>query len=217
MLNAEFAINRKAMVDSQLRTSGVVEPWLIAAMGAVPRERFVPDGSGDIAYMDRQISLGSRRMMNPPMATGLMLQQAQVKPDDHILVVGGATGYSVCLLAGRAKSVILLEMEDSLVDAAKANLSALDNISVVSGILPDGWEADAPYSLIIIDGAIEILPQAIADQLTDGGRVVTGLTEKGVGRIAMGIKHGDAIALRSFADCSVAVLPVFEQAAEFVF
>lgn len=217
MPNAGFIRNRKAMVDSQLRTSGVTEPWLIAAMGTAAREDFVPEGSGALAYMDRQISLGSGRMMNPPMATGLMLQKARVRPDDHILIIGGGTGYSASLLAGRARRIVMLESDAALAGAAKANLAAFDNVSVVAGPLPDGWPDDAPYSVIIIDGAIEILPQAITDQLADGGRIVTGWTEKGVGRIAAGIKRGNMATLRAFADCSAAALVEFEQTAEFVF
>lgn len=217
MPSAEFANNRKTMVDGQLRTNGVNEPWLIAAMGALPREQFLPGGDGNIAYTDRQISLGSGRMLNPPAATGLMLQQAQVTADDHILIVGGATGYSASLLARRARRIVMLESEPALASTAVANLSAFDNVTVVTGRLQDGWADNAPYSLIIIDGAIENLPAAITDQLADGGRIVTGLNERGVGRIAMGIKHANTAVLRSFADCSVAALAAFEQAAEFVF
>jgi protein-L-isoaspartate(D-aspartate) O-methyltransferase len=214
---SNYSTNRKAMIDSQLRTSGVSASWVLAAMGSEPREEFVPAAAKDIAYMDRQIPLADGRTMNPPMATGLMLQQADVNVDDEVLVIGGAAGYSAKLLARRAKRVVIVEQDKALASAAKTSLSGLTNVAVVEGALNEGAAKQGPYSLIVIDGAIEQLPSALLDQLVDGGRIVTGLSEGAVTRIAMGVKRANVAALRPFSDCSVAKLPGFESAAEFVF
>lgn len=205
------------MIDSQLRTSGVSTSWVLAAMGAEPREEFVPAAAKDIAYMDRQIPLVNGRALSPPMATGLMLQQADVLASDEVLVIGGGAGYSAKLLARRAKRVVMLEPNNALVALAKANLSGTENVTVIEGALNEGAAEQGPYSLILIDGAIEQLPSAIIDQLIDGGRIITGLAEGTVTRLAMGVKRADDAALRPFSDCSVAKLPGFERAAEFVF
>lgn len=213
----DFSINRKAMVDSQLRTSGVTEAWLIAQMSAVSREAFVPAAAADVAYNDRQISLPGDRIMNPPLATALMLQQANVTASDNVLLIGGGLGYSAKLLASRAKRVVMVEEQAGLVAAATKNLAADANVTVEQGPLQGGSAGHGPYSVIIIDGAIAALPPAIADQLMDGGRIVTGLAQDGVTRIAAGIKHDGKVALRPFVDGSVGILAGFECAAEFVF
>lgn len=205
------------MIDSQLRTSGVSASWVLAAMGTEPREEFVPAAAKDIAYMDRQIPLASGRALNPPMATGLMLQQADVAASDDVLVIGGGTGYSAKLLAKRASRVVMVEQDTTLIAIAKANLASIGNVTVIEGALNEGAAGHGPYSLILIDGAIEELPKAVLAQLADGGRIMTGLIDGAVTRIAMGVKRADAVALRPFSDCSVAKLPGFEHAAEFVF
>jgi protein-L-isoaspartate(D-aspartate) O-methyltransferase len=214
---SNYSANRKAMIDSQLRTSGVSTSWVLAAMGAEPREEFVPAAAKDIAYMDRQIPLANGRALNPPMATGLMLQQADVLVSDEVLVIAGGAGYSAKLLASRAKRVVVLEQDSALVALAKVNLANAENVNIIEGALNEGAAEQGPYSLILIDGAIEQLPSAIVDQLVDGGRIMTGLSEGAVTRLATGVKRADAVALRPFSDCSVAKLPGFERAAEFVF
>jgi protein-L-isoaspartate(D-aspartate) O-methyltransferase len=204
---------RRHMVDSQLRTSGVNTPWTIAAMMATPREAFVP-GDASTAYMDRAIPLGSGRMLNPPVAAALMLQSAEVQPDDKVLLVGAGTGYLAALLAPRVTSLVALEESDALADAFKANLPG---ITLIEGPLSKGASGHAPYDLILIDGGIERLPDALVEQLADGGRVVTGLIEGPVSRLAMGVKRGGHLALRAIADTEIAGLPGFARAKAFVF
>jgi protein-L-isoaspartate(D-aspartate) O-methyltransferase len=205
---------RRHMVDCQLRTSGVNEPWVTKAMGGLPRERFVSADRVAAAYTDRPVALGSGRMLNPPIVTGMILQTASPAADDNVLLIGAATGYLAALLAPRVAQLVAVEADSALAAQARSNCPGLD---VVEAPLTSGHTGNAPYSLIIIDGAIESLPQAFVDQLTDGGRIVSGLREGPALRLAMGVKHGAHLALRSFADAEIAVLPGFEHAKEFVF
>jgi len=209
MTVSDFSISRRAMIDSQLRTSGVSEPWVIAAMGEMPREEFVPAAARDIAYMDRRVRLTATRALNPPLATGLMLQEAAVGADDDILLIGAGCGYLAALLSGRAKHIVAVEEDAALVKMARANLTGRANVELAQGAHKEGAASGTRYSLIIIDGAIEQLPDAITGQLREGGRVVS--------RVAIGYKRGNAAVLRPFADCSISPLPGFERIAEFVF
>lgn len=177
---------RRHMVDSQLRTNGVNAPWLVAAFLATPREAFVPEESADIAYMDRAVPLGKGRLLNPPLATGLMLMAAEPKAVDTVLLLGDATGYVAALLAGQVASV-------------------------------DRDAGEGPYDLILIDGAIEVLPDMLVEKLAEGGRVVTGLAEGPVSRLASGVKRGGHLALRAFSDVEIAPIPGFAAPREFVF
>ncbi len=217
MVSPDFSAMRRAMIDSQLRTSGVSEPWIVAAMAALPRELFVPTDRWATAYMDRSIPLASGRALNPPLATGLMLGAAEVKADDNVLLIGAGTGYVASLIAGRVMSVTALEQSGAILELLRRNLAVFDNVTLVEGPLNAGVADKAPYSLIIIDGAITELSGTIIEQLAEGGRVVTGLSEGAVSRLAIGYKRGGAIVLRPIADCEIAVLPGFESAKEFVF
>lgn len=185
----DFSNMRRAMVDSQLRTSGVTEPWVIAAMGELPRENFVPASLRSTAYMDR--SFAGDGALNPPVATALMLQAADVSADDKVLLVGTRGGYVAALLMARTDNVVVIETLAELPDAA--------------------------FSLIIIDGAVEELPVSLLAAAQDGARIVTGIVERGVTRLASGIMRGGQVALRPFADTEIAVLPEFARKREFVF
>jgi protein-L-isoaspartate(D-aspartate) O-methyltransferase len=214
MQSAQSETTRKHMVDSQLRTNGITTAWIVKAMGELPRENFLPSGKEAFAYLDRSVPLGNGRMLNPPLATAEMLQIAEVSESDNVLLIGAGTGYLAALLSGRVKKLVAVESDAELAAAARAIVSGLD---VVEGELSQGSKKDAPYSLIIIDGAIEQLPAAIEGQLANRGRIVTGLAEGPVRRLAIGTNHGGHVALRAFADIEVAALPGFERAREFVF
>jgi protein-L-isoaspartate(D-aspartate) O-methyltransferase len=204
---------RRNMVDSQLRTSGVNTPWVIAAMLATPREIFV---SGDVAsaYMDRAIALGGGRMLNPPVAAALMAQLSDARPDDKVLLVGGGTGYLAALLASQVQMLVVVEEDSVLAQSFRSNLP---DVTLVEAPLAAGAAAHAPYDLIVIDGGIEQLPDSLVDQLAEGGRVVTGLIEGPVSRLATGVKRGPHLALRAAADTEIAPLAGFARAKAFVF
>jgi protein-L-isoaspartate(D-aspartate) O-methyltransferase len=194
MESVNFADMRRAMIESQLRTSGVTDPWVLAAMGRVAREAFVPEVLRATAYMDRSIALADGSMLNPPVATALMLQAAEVSADDNVLLVGSAKGYVAALLGDRV-----------------ARLTTVD-----AGNL-GGASASAPYSLIIVDGAAEELPEALTKCAAEGARLVTGIAEGAVTRLAKGYVHGGKAALRPFADSEIAPLAAFARKPEFVF
>lgn len=222
MSTPDFTANRRAMIDSQLRTSGISQPWVVAAMGAAAREVFVPAAMRSVAYMDRSIDLGSgNRKLNPPVAAAMMLEAADVGRDHHVLLIGAGSGYLASLLASRAASVVAVEEDAGLLAMAQSTLAEIGNITIVHGALPGGAPQHGPYALIIVDGAVTELPTALTDQLADGGRVVCGLAQGTVTRLAAGYRHSmqadQAIALRPFADTEIAPLPGFAKKAEFVF
>jgi len=204
---------RQAMVASQLRTTAVNDPRVVAAMGKVPRERFVPEGQAALAYLDKSLPLGGRRSMPSPMVTGRLLTEARVRPTDRALVIGAGSGYSAAVLAELAASVVALEEDAEL--AGKAPLPA--NVTRAQGALAKGWTKAAPYDLILFDGAVEHIPPAIIDQLADGGRIAAPVLDNGVARLAIGHKAGGGFGMLSFADAEAPALPGFAVAKGFTF
>ncbi|MDG2004984.1 MAG: protein-L-isoaspartate O-methyltransferase [Novosphingobium sp.] len=191
---ASSSAARRAMIDSQLRTSGVSQPWVLAAMMKVPREDFVPEAMRDAAYIDRAIILDDGRALASPLVHGKMLAEAAPTAQDKVLLVGDKQGYLAALLRGLAGSLDTLDPEQ----AAKKR-------------------GGGAYSLIVIDGAIEALPKPLAAQLADGGRIVTGLVERGVTRLAIGCKSGGAVSLLPIAEIGVPVLDEFAAAKRWSF
>lgn len=211
MTHQDFDQMRRAMVDSQLRTNNVNDPRLIAALSAVPRERFVPVEAQVAAYIDRPVPLGGGRALNAPLATARLLAEARPTATDRVLVIGSATGYAAALLSGLVASVTALEEDAALVPVETPG------VRYVSGPLAAGWAENAPYDLILIDGAVETVPKAISDQLVDGGRLATGLVERGVTRLAIGRRAGDGFGLVTILDAEAVNLPGFAPAPEFIF
>lgn len=216
MTDLNFNHMRQAMVASQLRTNAVNDPRVIAAMGVVPRERFVPEESAALAYIDRPIPLGAGRLLNPPMTTGRLLTEAHPQAGDRALVVGGATGYAAALLAELVASVVLLEEDAALLGAAR-QAPPRPQVTIVEGALSAGWKKQGPYDLILIDGAVEVVPQAIIDQLADGGRLAAAIVDRGVTRLALGKRSGKGFGLVAFAEAEAALLPGFAQPKSFSF
>jgi protein-L-isoaspartate(D-aspartate) O-methyltransferase len=206
-----FEQMRAAMVASQLRTTGVDDPRVIAAMGAVPRERYVPADRAALAYVDTIVPLGDGRGLPGPMVLGRLLTQAQVRAGDRALVVGAGSGYAAAVLGALVASVVALET------AGIASGPLPDTVTRVDGPLADGWAAGAPYDLILFDGAVDHVPPAIIAQLADGGRLATAIVDKGVTRLAIGRKAGTGFGLIPFADAEVPILPGFAKPAGFSF
>ena len=207
---------RSAMIDSQLRTNDVIDPAVIGAMAAVPREAHVPSALASVAYTDRAIALGHGRALNAPLVTGRLLVAAAVRPGMRVLLVGGATGYTAALLARLGAEVHAVEENADLMATAQA-ATADANIHWVQGPLAAGAPGDAPFDRIIVEGAIETLPAALVAQLAEGGRLVAARREGAVARLVEGVKVGGTVALRSFADMDVAPLPGFAAPAGFRF
>lgn len=209
----DFAAARRAMVDSQLRPQGVNDPAVIAAMSAVPRERFVPEEQRPAAYADRSVPLGEGRAMPPPAVTGLLLTALAPLRGESALVVGAGTGYSAAVLKEMGVAVTALESSQALAAAARGL-----GIDALEGPLANGHAKGAPYDLILIDGAVERIPDAIVDQLAEGGRLGAGLAgEGGIVRLIVGRRAGGGFGYHSIADAGVPRLPGFERPPAFTF
>jgi len=216
MTEQNFEAMRRAMVESQLRTTGVNDARVVAAMAAVPRERFVPAEWRALAYMDRPVPLGHGRELNLPEATGLLLTAAQVSRGDRVLLVGAASGYTAALLAELGARVVALEVQPDLLALAREALQG-GAVQIVEGPLQEGWAGSAPYDLVFIDGVIGQVPEALLAQLVDGGRLATAVHEKGATRLGLGRKSGSGFGMDLFADCEAVRLPGFEKPKTFVF
>lgn len=207
---------RSAMIDSQLRTNDVIDVAVIGAMAKVAREAHVPAALAGVAYMDRAVALGHGRVLNPPLVTGRMLVAAALRPGLRVLLIGSATGYTAALLAQLGADVHAVEEQVELM--AIARTAAADaNIRWIAGPLNAGAADAAPFDRIMIEGAIETLPDSLTAQLADGGRIVAARRDGAVTRLVQGVKAGGAVALRSFADMDVAPLPGFAAPAGFTF
>lgn len=217
MTEPNFESMRDAMVSNQLRTNAVTDPAVVAAMSKVARENFVPAIRADVAYTDIPVSLADKRALNAPIATARLLNALQIRRGEKILVIGAATGYAAALVAELGAVVVALEEDSALVETARAALAGRAGISVVNGSLAQGWAADAPYDAILIDGAVPQVPDAIRDQLREGGRIATGIVERGVMRLALGRRVGSVLALAAFVDTETVILPGFEVPAAFAF
>lgn len=216
MTELTFEPMRRAMVASQLRTTGVNDPRVIAAMGEVARERFVPAERSALAYADAMVPLADGRTLNPPMALGRLLTEAQLAGDEKALLIGSGTGYAAAVLARLVRAVVALEEDPALAATARGTLTDA-NVTLVEGPLAEGWAAGAPYDFILIDGAVDDVPPAIVAQAAEGARIGLALLDRGVTRLAMGRVAGGAFGLSTFADAAVAVLPGFAKPRNFVF
>jgi protein-L-isoaspartate(D-aspartate) O-methyltransferase len=208
----DFRAARIAMVESQLRPQGVDDAAVVQAMGRVERERFVPPESRPLAYADRAVALGGGRFMPAPAMLGQILTQMMPETGQRALVIGAGTGYSAAVLAAMGLDVIALESAGELAAVAREL-----GIAIVAGPLAKGWAKAAPYDHILIDGAVDCLPDAIIDQLADGGRLGTALVSGGVARMIVGRKPGGAFGYLSIGDVGAPVLPGFERADSFTF
>ncbi|RVT89533.1 protein-L-isoaspartate O-methyltransferase [Sphingomonas crocodyli] len=202
------------MVVSQLRTTGVSDATVVAAMGRVAREGFVPADKAPLAYLDIAVPLGGGRALNPPMVTGRLLTAAQIQPGDRVLLIGAATGYVAALLIALGASVVAVEDDAALVAQGRANVAGAE---WVEGSLTAGASASAPYDVIVVDGAIEQIPASLTDQLAEGGRFVGAIVENGVVRLVSGARGGAGFGYRAFADADAVVLPGFARPAAFQF
>ena len=216
MTEQNFEQMRRAMVASQLRTTGVNDPRVVAAMGAVPRERFVPEERCALAYADAPVPLGHGRELNPPMALGRMLTEARLCGEERALVIGAATGSSAAVLARLVREVVALEEVAELAAFAR-NALAGTGVELVEGPLAAGHADGAPYDFILIDGAVEHVPHAIVDQVADGGQISLALIEDGVTRLCVGRVAGDTFGTTCFTDAAAAVLPGFLKPRGFIF
>ena len=208
----DFAAARRSMIENQLRPVGVTDRAVLEAMDSVPREQFVPEENRPIAYTDRSLPLGEGRFLSSPSVLGQLLTQMAPQKGERALVVGAGTGYSAAVLAAMGCDVIALESSAPLAKRAREL-----GLPVVEGPLEAGHKAGAPYDLVLIDGAVEYLPEPIIKQLADGGRLGAALIERGIARLIAGEKVGDAFGHLSIGEAGVAALPGFARPRGFRF
>lgn len=220
----DYAAARARMVDTQVRTEGVTDHSVLGALGAVPRERFLPARLRDLAYSDDDLELteavaSEPRFLIRPAALARLLQAAEIHPTDFALIVGCESGYSAAVLARLASSVVALESDRGLANEASSVLVDLevDNVAVVNGPLESGLASEGPYDVILMGGSVEVVPEALFAQLREGGRLVAVV---GYGRAARAVvftKTDDDIGERAAFNAYLPPLPGFRKAEEFVF
>jgi protein-L-isoaspartate(D-aspartate) O-methyltransferase len=208
----DFAAAREAMIESQLRPQGVTDPAVLEAMGTIPRERFLPSHTRPIAYVDRAVAMNATRFLSAPAVLGQILTQMMAERGQSALVIGAGTGYSAAVLIAMGLEVVALESDSGLAAAAREQ-----GIDVVEGPLEAGWSKRAPFDQILIDGAVEMIPDALVEQLADGGRLGAATVDRGITRLVVGRKAGRAFGFLSFGDAGVPVLPGFSRPKAFTF
>jgi len=209
------------MVDCQVRPSDVTDLRIIEAMLTVPRENFVPDARRAIAYLDLDIDVAAdgkaKRCLIKPAVLAKMLQAAAITENDRVLVVGCATGYSAAVIARLAKDVVATESDTALASAARTNLSGLSNVTVSVAEPAAGDSAHGPYDVIVLDGATEVEPRGLYDQLKLGGRLVGVFATVKPPRATL-VAHSPAdFGSRVLFDASAPVLPGLERVPAFAF
>jgi protein-L-isoaspartate(D-aspartate) O-methyltransferase len=208
----DYAAARASMVDTQLRPQGVNFPPVVEAMAAVRREDFVAEDAKPLAYIDRSVPMGDGRLMSAAPVLGKLLTEMTPLAGERALVVGCGTGYSAAVLKVMGLDVTGLECSPQLAKRAR-NLG----IQVAEGPLEQGWKKGAPYHLILIDGAVEHVPEAIVAQLTPHGRLGTALIDRGITRLAVGRRAGKGFGFHTMADAGAAALPGFSRPRGFTF
>lgn len=218
-----FEQARRMMVDGQVRTNDVTDTRLLDAFQAVPRERFVPADMAALAYQDRDLPVAGSgaeaRYLLKPMVLAKLLHAADLRATDRVLDIACATGYSTAVIAHIASHVVALEQEPTLAREAERNLRELgiDTVAVRTGALADGSPGDGLFDVIVINGAVEFVPEALRAQLTDGGRLVCVLRQGSLGKAMRYVSVAGAVSGRSIFDASAPILPGFVRPREFVF
>jgi len=215
---SDYETRRITMVDTQVRPSDVTRFPIIDAMLTVPRERFVPSALRDVAYAGRNLDLAPGRALIEPRSLAKMIEGLDIEPDDLVLDIAPWLGYSSAVIARLAQAVVALEDDQTRVAEAESVLAEIgsDNVAVVTGSLAGGAPQHGPYDVIVLEGAIEVLPDVIADQLKEGGRIGAIFMEGALGVCRIGHKIHGTITWRFAFNASAPVLPGFETAREFV-
>lgn len=216
----DFSAARRNMVDCQIRTDRVTNPALLAALSDIPRERFVDAPNKSLAYLDEDLPIGGGRYLTEPRVFARMVQELQVGPGDVVLDVGCGCGYASAVLARLASTVVALESDAELAGRATRVLAELgvDNVVVVEGPAREGYPSQAPYDVILINGAVPEIPDGLCDQLAEGGRLCAVVRAgDGPGCAVIACRRGTVISRRTVFDANAPALPGFERAAGFVF
>lgn len=209
----DFAARRNMMVDTQVRPSDVTKFPVIDAMLSVPREAFVPRAQREAAYVGENVPLGGNRVVLEPRTLAKMLDFLDIRGDELALDIGCGLGYSSAVIACMAEAVVAVEEDEDLASEAESTLSehGADSVAVHRGPLVEGAPQHGPYDVIIIEGAVEHLPDAICDQLKEGGRIAVLFAEGALGTVRIGYKIDGAITWRFAFNAGAPVVPGFEK------
>ena len=218
---SDFAAARLHMVQSQLQTNRITDPRLLEVIAEVPRDRFVPEALRSLAYVDEDLALGRGRHLMEPMVFAHLVQASQPGADDIVLDVGCATGYSSVVLARLAGTVVALESDDEFAAEAAATFVelAIGNAVTVKGTLPEGYAEQGPYDAIMLNGAVEVIPERLIDQLAEGGRLVAVVNKPAqpMGQVTLMMREGGIVSSRALLDAAIPLLPGFVHEAGFAF
>lgn len=213
----DFATRRRMMVDTQVRPSDVTKYPIIDALLETRREVFVPDELREVAYAGENIDLGGGRVVLDARTLAKMLDALDIHPNELVLDIGAGLGYSAAVIGRLAEAVVAVEAQEDWAEEAENLLSreGADNVAVVKGALDGGSPRHGPFDVITLQGGIQILPQAIADQLKDGGRIAALFVEGALGTVKIGRKSGGRIDWRPAFNAGAPILPGFESAKTF--
>lgn len=221
-----LATARRKMIEGQLVPANILDEDVVAALAGLPRELFVPEALAGSAYVDEDIQVAEGRFTVAPLLLARLLVLAEVKTTDRVLDIAAGTGYSTAALAQLAEHVVAVEDNTELAARARALFSRLHlpNTEVVTGGLGFGHAGGAPYDVIFLNGAVEVLPQALTDQLVEGGRIV-GVrclrclpgVRGGVGKATLWRKKDGKLQPQELFDAFLPPLKEFRQNKEFVF
>ena len=213
-----FTTARRNMVDSQVRPNGITDSRIIDAMLVVARENFLADGQSKLAYMEGDIALSRSRALMSAMAFARLLQAAEIRPEDRVLVIGAGSGYGTAVVRHMAAEVVALESDEELLRHARVSLDGDSRIQLVQGELAAGHAARAPYNVILIEGGVGAVPDKLFAQLAEGGRLVAVVDNGRISTLKVATKTDGVVSWRRGADCAAPMLPQFLVAApEFVF
>ncbi len=205
------------MVDTQVRPSDVTKFPIIDAMLDIPREAFVPDALREAAYVGENLTLPGGRVMLDPRTLAKMLDALNIQPNHVVLDLGCGLGYSTALAARLAEFVVGVEDDEARADEAQAILSThdVDNAAVMAGPLSEGAAKSGPYDTIMIQGAVEEVPQALIDQLREGGHIGAIFAEGALGVVRIGHKTDGRINWRFSFNAGAPLLDDFKKTTAF--
>lgn len=205
------------MVDTQVRPSDVTKFPIIEAMLAIPREEYVPAKLREAAYMGENLDIGAGRVILEPRSFAKLLDALDLQPGELVLDLGCCLGYSAAVIARMVDAVIALEEDESIAAEAERRLAeqGVDNAAVITGPLAEGAAKHGPYDAIVVEGAVEELPEGLLAQLNEGGRIGCIFMEGRLGVARIGRKTDQGVVWRNVFNASAPVLPGFAKVAEF--
>lgn len=214
---SDFAARRITMVDTQVRPSDVTKFPIIDAMLSVQREDFVPAAQREAAYLGENLDLGQDRVLLDPRTLAKMLDHLDITNDELVLDIGCAMGYSSAVIAHMAEAVVAVEEDEAMAAEAQEALAqaGADNVIVHVAPLTEGAPQHGPYDVVIIQGAVGEVPEALLEQVKEGGRIACLFMDRGLGEVRLGYKRGGQVSWRLEFNAGAPVLRGFERQAEF--